>query len=306
MNGGGGDDFFSIYGISKYNEATKTNPVIGILFYNHKTKKFHLFINHNDVGYHNDAIKLIAGLYGFNIILNFNHTFDLPRNEFDYYFIFDGKKLYSARYIPGNTAAIETFTKHQIEPESPVSPTQTQLNKETQTQTVAFNDINFTFTKLVDETVAKSKYQPFDSYSLFVDNTKQRIESAFNMAIENKATAVNKAAGELEICKVLQTKIQPAKNALDEIDKIKSFFETNRGTMTKEEIKTKWKREKTPEEITRIDKLIGDLLETKKLINANITLCSKYLRSIHGIDLINIIHFAFYTDSSHVFDDIIS
>ncbi len=92
----GKDSFFTIYKVEG----------IGILFYNHKTKNFYLFIQ---AYYYDDEVnKILKWLCGFNGSLGDNHLL-YPRsignpdpNKFKYYLTFESskKKLYSVRYNP--------------------------------------------------------------------------------------------------------------------------------------------------------------------------------------------------------------
>ena len=162
----GKDNFFTIYEVKD----------IGILFYNHKTKNFYLFIQE----YHNDdyVIKFITWLCGFNGSLSDKHwlypgSISNPNPyNFKYYLTFDSskKKLYSVEYISARKGGIvmdgdydshvagsdEQITKHELNT-APlenlnVPPTDNNENE------VTSDGINFTLVKAFGNETLETDY----------------------------------------------------------------------------------------------------------------------------------------------------
>jgi len=96
----GSDSFFTIYKVKVVSIVNRQSNDIGILFYNHKTKNFYLFIQTYDND--GDVIKFITGLCGFSGNLGTDHLLypgsidEIDPDNFKYYLTFDSseKKLY--------------------------------------------------------------------------------------------------------------------------------------------------------------------------------------------------------------------
>ena len=116
MNGGADpDDFFRIYSV----ECIVGDPVMdkysGILFYNHKTRYFHLFTYYL---YGTDLVfELVKGLCGLNIKEGFKHNLGLGNSNnigkrIQYYHKFQkssvlrNNNLYAMHSVPGKTEYI--------------------------------------------------------------------------------------------------------------------------------------------------------------------------------------------------------
>ncbi len=108
----GKDNFFTIYKVNVVISVNRQSDDIGILFYNHKTKNFYLFIQTYDND--GDVIKFITWLCGFSGSLGHDHLLypgsvgNYDPNQFKYYLTFDDskKKLYSVSYIPASSEGI--------------------------------------------------------------------------------------------------------------------------------------------------------------------------------------------------------
>ena len=333
------NDFYSIYAV-KVNDTANSNKVldIGILFYNHKTKKFHLFIQTIDgLNYTDYAIKLIKGLCGFGVVIDYTNCLEYTPNfysRFKYYFRFDGKKLYSARYEPkengryeyqGNkgyaghewvNGTDEKLEKREIKPNPPDAPTTvTFLNQET--QTVTFSETTFTFVKIVNDNTEESKYQPDEGLLVRekseIESALQKADKAINerdtknkLAAAAAAEEAAKKAKESPICNELQRRLDSAKKAIEEIQNIRDFF-VDRGTVTAENVEATWKETKTPEELAKINELIGEFKQTIALMRNNRELCWTYLENIDSNKKVfdNIILNSHYDNSEALFKEIL-
>ena len=266
------------------------------------------------------VIELIKGLCGFSLSNSTDYFWleTKPRGyrNFKYYFIFDGK-LHYTKYTPGSEAYWDGIKKHSKIPEkyekveivSPpdvsapdVSTSAIKTLSNQETQTVTFSETAFTFVKIVDDENAKSTYQVSEK---FLSSDETKLKSALTIANQlfkeretkkteaaaARKTAAMKTAQESPICQDLQTNIDSTKKAIEEIKKIKDFcYKENRDIWKVEELLEKWKKTKTPEEITEIDELIGEFTKKidiiKGLMKGNQNLCLEYLKSQLGNDVV--------------------
>jgi len=190
------DDFFSVYSVEVYREIVygfnsefadhiPQHDILytGALFYNHKTKKFHLFTASSSPSY----FKVIKKLLGVNETDIFQPTpLGLQRNEnynggIDYYNEFDGKKwrtLYCHFVTKEQLKGFMTIYVDEMEydiddidiPPNSGPPIKLENKEGDQTFDVGDNE-KLTFSRVVTDDEAKKTYQIVSS-SIFVRNEK--------------------------------------------------------------------------------------------------------------------------------------
>lgn len=314
------DDFFSIYNVTTpidteskiwvdgrlQKRTTKEMNSVGMLFYNHKNGHFRLFLKYNEP-------NLIHGLCGIDIK-------DMEDRRFgsmgwSYYYIFEGKKLYTVTMDKSGFYTELQWSKNEIRQLPSKSGTKLQNQEE---QTVSIDGTDFTFAKIVPDNEAKDNYQGSTSMFSTQDTVKSyfdqmrkvetKISSERQLANEKKhkkeqeerekrekeekeaaelaaaaeAEAALKAAQDAPICNELESKFGSLEKALVEIENIKKFWETQNihKVSTAESCAEEWKKTQTAEKIAEIDALIGELYDITEMIKTNKDLCWEHFKTI--------------------------
>jgi hypothetical protein len=187
MRGGDPNDFFSIYNVTtpidkeikiwdgswKKMTIKKMNPV-GMLFYNHKNGHFRLFAESNE---QKQELKLIYGLCGIDIIgIEVRGFYD---GGWDYYYIFDGKKLYTVTQEHSEFSSTELKWHKREIGQSQLQSDTILANKDE--QIVSIGGTDFTFVKIVPDKEAKASYQGSTSmFSSMFSSTQNTVKSDFD------------------------------------------------------------------------------------------------------------------------------
>ena len=268
MNGGADpDDFFSVYSVELYREvvaernrsfaeAIKEQEILytGALFYNHKTKKFHLFTALSSkviknllgvaVSLSPSYIKVIKHLLGVDETDIFQpKPLDLQPNDdyyggIDYYNEFDGNKwrtLYCHFVTKKKLDGFRRIDVEEIEydideinipPANRGTPIKLENNEGDKTVDVGGNE-KLTFSRVVTDDEAKKTYQ-IKSSSIFVRN-ETTIKNA--VAIATKVFSIIRNI-QRNKKKAINEQIAAAKKKYDEspevIEEAKRFWEAQK------------------------------------------------------------------------------